>query len=95
VIIGQKSNVAAYQDLVGLANVQETVWEEVPVPRNHHNPPPGRQVAVFPEVTSWDACDAAMRQAFLHEIAAAQVLSALYFAAGVWLFRRRHLGTDR
>ena len=56
VIIGQKSNMAAYQDLVGLANMEETVWEEVAAPKNHRSPAPKRELALFPEITTWDAC---------------------------------------
>ncbi len=56
VIIGQKSNMAAYQDLVGLAKMEDTVWEGVAAPKNHRNPPPKREVALFPEITTWDAC---------------------------------------
>lgn len=56
VIIGQKSNMAAYEDLVGLAKMGDTVWEVLAPPKNHRDPPPKREAALFPEITTWDAC---------------------------------------
>jgi hypothetical protein len=56
VIIGQKSNMVAFQDLVGLAQMEDTVWQEVAAPKNHRTPPPKREITLFSEVTTWDAC---------------------------------------
>lgn len=56
VIIGQKSNMVAFQDLVGLAQMKDTVWQETEAPKNHRLPAPKREIALFPEVTTWDAC---------------------------------------
>jgi hypothetical protein len=56
VLIGQKSNMAAYQDLLGLAKMNDTVWEEVAPPQNHRTPPPKREVALFAEITTWETC---------------------------------------
>jgi hypothetical protein len=56
VLIGQKSNMVTFQDLVGLAQMKDTVWQEVEPPKNHRNPPPKREVALFSEITTWDAC---------------------------------------
>jgi hypothetical protein len=56
VLIGQKSNMAAYQDLIGLAEMRDTVWEEVAAPKNHRIPPPKREVTLFSEITTWESC---------------------------------------
>lgn len=56
VIVGVKSDMAAYADLLGLARMDDVRWEEVPPPKNHRNPPPKRQVALFESIDSWDAC---------------------------------------
>lgn len=56
IIIGLKEDMHAYADLVGLSRLPDTVWEDVPAPKNHRDPPPHRQVALFPPIESWDAC---------------------------------------
>lgn len=56
VIIGLKTDMAAYADLLGLAQMDNVTWERVPAPKNHHNPPPERTVALFDSIESWDAC---------------------------------------
>ena len=56
VIIGLKSNMAAFQDLLGLAQMKDTVWQEVEPPKNHRVPLPKRELALFSEITTWDAC---------------------------------------
>lgn len=56
IIIGVKSDMSAYRDMLGLAKMEDSEWQEVPSPKNHRTPPPKREVAVFPEITSWDAC---------------------------------------
>lgn len=56
VMIGLKSNMTAYGDLLGLANMADTSWQDVPAPKNHRDLPPQRRVALFPEITTWDAC---------------------------------------
>jgi hypothetical protein len=57
IIIGLKEDMLAYADLVGLSRLADTVWEDVPPPKNHRAPPPVRQVALFPPIDSWEACD--------------------------------------
>lgn len=56
VIIGLKTDMAAYVDLLGLAEMDDVRWETVPAPKNHRNPPPERTVALFESIESWDAC---------------------------------------
>jgi hypothetical protein len=56
IIIGLKEDMHAYRDVVGLSRLPDTVWEDVPPPKNHRDPPPVRQVALFPQIESWDAC---------------------------------------
>jgi hypothetical protein len=56
VIVGLKSDMLAYGDLVGLARLEDTPWEAVPPPRNHRDPPPRRAVALFPAIESWPSC---------------------------------------
>lgn len=56
IIIGLKENMLAYADLVGLSHLPGTVWEDVPPPQNHRDPPPARQVTLVPPIESWDAC---------------------------------------
>jgi len=56
IIIGLTEDMHAYADLVGLSRLLDTVWEDVPPPKNHRDPPPRRQVALFPQIESWDAC---------------------------------------
>ncbi len=48
IIIGLQEDMHAYADLVGLSGLPDTVWEEVPAPQNHRDPPPSRQVARIP-----------------------------------------------
>ncbi len=55
-IIGLKHNMVAFQDLVGLAQMADSVWTEVEAPKNHRQPPPKREIALFSEITTWDAC---------------------------------------
>lgn len=57
IIIGLKEDMHAYADLVGLSRLADTAWEDAPPPKNHRDPPPIRQVALFPPIESWDACD--------------------------------------
>jgi hypothetical protein len=57
IIIGLKEDMHAYADLVGLSRLADTIWEDVPPPKNHRDPPPVRQVARFPPIEGWDACD--------------------------------------
>lgn len=56
IIIGLKEDMHAYADLIGLSHLPDTVWEDVPPPKNHRDPSPLRQVALFPSIESWDAC---------------------------------------
>src|SRR5581483_342351 len=56
IIIGLKEGMHAYTDLIGLSRLPDTVWEDVPPPKNHRDPPPIRQLALFPQIESWDAC---------------------------------------
>lgn len=56
VIIGLKTDMVAYADLVGLAQMDDVCWEGVAAPKNHRNPPPKRSVALFDSIQSWDAC---------------------------------------
>lgn len=56
VIIGLKTDMVAYTDLLGLAQMDDVSWEEVPAPKNHRTPPPERTVALFDSIESWDAC---------------------------------------
>lgn len=51
-----KEDTHVYTDLLGLSGLPDTVWENVPPPKNHGGPPPIRQVAFFPQVESWNAC---------------------------------------
>ena len=55
-VVGLKEDMHAYADLVGLSRLPDTVWEDVPPPKNHRDPPPQRQVALIPPIESWDAC---------------------------------------
>lgn len=56
IVIGLKEDMHAYADLIGLSRLPDTVWEDVPPPKNHRALPPIRQVALFPQIESWDAC---------------------------------------
>lgn len=56
IIIGLKEDMHAFTDLIGRSRLPDTVWEDVPPPKNHRDPPPRRQVTLFPQIESWDAC---------------------------------------
>jgi Transposase DDE domain len=56
VIIGLKTDMAAYADLLGLAQMPDSHWTTVEPPKNHRQPPPTRQVAMFDGIESWDSC---------------------------------------
>lgn len=56
VIVGLKSDMAAYTDLLGLAQMSDTEWTLVERPKNHREPPPTRHVTLFESIESWDSC---------------------------------------
>lgn len=58
VAIGVRSNMDIFADMMGLATLPETQWQQVEPPQNHEDPPPVRQVAYFDQLTSWSACTA-------------------------------------
>jgi len=67
IIIGLKEDLLAYADLVGLSRLADTVWEDVPPPKNHRAPPPVRQVALFPPIDSISAAPKLLGQLNLQD----------------------------
>jgi hypothetical protein len=51
-----KEDVYASTNLIDLRRLPDTVWEDVPPPKNHRDPPPSHQVTFFPQTESWDGC---------------------------------------
>jgi hypothetical protein len=56
VIIGLKSDMVAFTDLLGLAQMPDTRWTPVETPKNHREPPPTRHVTLFDSIESWESC---------------------------------------
>lgn len=55
-IVGLKTDMTAFADLLGLAQMPDTTWTLVEAPKNHREPPPTRHVALFDSIASWDSC---------------------------------------
>ena len=58
VIIKVRSDMDIFEDLQGLARLPDTVWEEVPPPKNHKEPAPKREITAFSDLESWSSCRA-------------------------------------
>ena len=59
VIIGVRENMLVLEEMCNLAKLPDTVWEEVPPPKNHENPPPRREITGFSDLSGeWSECQA-------------------------------------
>jgi len=56
VVIGVKSSMNIYEDLLGLTRLPETKWQRVDPPKYRDRECPKRYVTGFKELESWEAC---------------------------------------
>lgn len=56
VVMGGRSDMDIYEDLIGLSRLPGTRWERVSPPKLRGEPRPKRYVTGFTEVESWDSC---------------------------------------
>jgi hypothetical protein len=59
VTIGVREDMLLLQEMRNLACLPDTVWEEVPPPNNHRDPPPRREITGFMDLSGeWAECEA-------------------------------------
>lgn len=56
VVIGARSDMNIYEDLVGLSRLPRTKWQRVDPPKYHERERPKRYVTGFKELKTWEAC---------------------------------------
>lgn len=56
VVMGVRSDMDIYEDLIALSRLPGTPWERVAPPKLHGKPRPKRYVTGFTEVESWSSC---------------------------------------
>lgn len=55
-VIGLKSDMLIYQDMVGLSRLPDTVWRPTHPPKLNGQPQPTRTVCAMEELHTWEAC---------------------------------------
>lgn len=59
VTIGVREDMLILEEMRNLARLPDTVWEEVPPPKNHRDPPPRREITAFTDLSGeWSECEA-------------------------------------
>jgi hypothetical protein len=54
-VIGLKSDMVLYKDMISLASMPETIWLEAELPKRK-NPPLSRHIAYLSDLDTWDGC---------------------------------------
>jgi len=67
VVMGVRSDMHIYEDLIGLSRLPGTPWERVSPPKLHGRPRPERYVTGFTQVESWDSCPVPLAGAVLRD----------------------------
>ncbi len=68
VVMGVRSDMHIYEDLIGLSHLPGTKWERVSPPKLRGQPRPTRYVTGFTEVESWDSCPRPLSGAVLRDV---------------------------
>jgi len=59
VTIGVREDMLVLEEMRNLATLPDTIWEEVPPPKNHEDPPPRREITGFSNLSGeWSGCPA-------------------------------------
>jgi hypothetical protein len=59
VTIGVREDMLVLEEMCNLTRLPDTVWEEVPPPKNHEDPPPHREITGFGYLSrEWSECQA-------------------------------------
>ena len=59
VTIGVREDMLILEEMGNLARLPDTLWEEVPPPKNHEDPPPQREITAFENLSGeWVECQA-------------------------------------
>lgn len=67
VVIGVKSDMDIYHDLLGLTRLPETKWQGVDPPKYHDREIPNRYVTGFKQLETWEACSVPLSGAVIRD----------------------------
>lgn len=55
-LIGLRQDMALYEDMIGLSQLDDAAWIEAPPPKLHEGPVPQRALCPLSDLNTWEAC---------------------------------------